>query len=358
MKVDFPFNKDLELIFNLLGYNCRLVGGCVRDYILYGTLVEDIDIATPILPDHVIALLQDRFTIIPTGLSHGTITIIGEKKYEITTLRKDDYTDGRHAIVSFNDSYETDASRRDFSMNALYCDYDGNIYDYFNGLEDLQDGLVRFIGEPEQRIAEDFLRILRFFRFSTRFGSMDLLGKQACYNMAFGLQQISKERVTQEWFRILSGAFFFDFYNDFKPIMETIGLQPKHLLEDYKQLSSLGFTSLFFNESSRLCLSNIQKKYINLLKSTVLNSQADANLLYNKLGDAFLSDKMIIDGKVFDKISIPSLPVSGQELVEKGYHGKVVGEILRDLEYTWYEKFGNISKDELLKTVECNGKYI
>lgn len=348
MNIQFPFNSDLEKIFSLLNYNCRLVGGCVRDFLLFSKLVEDVDIATPYLPDEVINLLSADFSIIPTGLDHGTITIIGEKKYEITTLRKDEQTDGRHAVVSFDASYEEDAARRDFTMNALYCDYNSVVYDYFDGLMDLRNGIIKFIGDPELRIKEDFLRILRFFRFSTRFGNIDNRGLRACYKLKDGLLKISKERITQEWFKIISAPFFSHFFDDFKPIMDVLLLFFDSFKPECFSLSALGFTSLFFTSKSLLCLSNAQKKYINLLKNTNFSNQAEASIVFNKLGEEFFNDKCILEGVSYKKIKVPELPVNGQDLMSLGYVGKDVGDALKKLEFVWYEKNGEILKSDLL----------
>lgn len=351
MRITFPFNQDIEKIFKLLNYNCRLVGGCVRDYLLFNELVDDIDIATPLLSDEVMYLLKKEFNVIPTGLEHGTITVIGEKKYEITTLRKDEKTDGRHAIVSFHSTYEEDAARRDFTMNALYCDYGGNIYDYFNGLADLDKKFIKFIGDPESRIKEDYLRILRFFRFTMRFGALNLEGLNACYKLKEGLLHISRERITQEWFKIINGQYFFKFFKEFKEIMEIIKLTSQDKDINLKDLSSLGLTSCFINEKSMLCLSNAQKKYIHELKIKKLKNQTDANILYNKQGEKFIKDKMIIEKQIFDLVKIDLLPITGSDLIALGYKGKKIGDILKKLEYYWYESFGNLSKSDLIKLI-------
>ena len=150
----------------------RYVGGCVRDTLL-GLEVSDVDLATTIAPEEVIARLEAaRIKAVPTGLAHGTITAVsGGAPVEVTTLRRDVSTDGRRATVAFTEDWREDAARRDFTINALSADpLSGEVFDYFGGLADLEARKVRFIGEPLQRIAEDHLRILRFFRFHARFG--------------------------------------------------------------------------------------------------------------------------------------------------------------------------------------------
>ena len=182
------------------GHQARLAGGCVRDRCL-GNVPSDYDIATTALPDEVTALFsRERTKVVPTGIDHGTVTIVlSGVPYEVTTLRQDVKTDGRHAEVVFGHSFEMDAARRDFTINAIFEDRSGKIYDYFGGQEDLRDRVLRFVGEPRQRIREDFLRILRFFRFWARFGlHADPSALVAIAQEATHLEQISKERITIE----------------------------------------------------------------------------------------------------------------------------------------------------------------
>ncbi len=188
------------------GAVARFVGGCVRDAVL-GRPVNDVDIATDATPETVLQLLKEaKLKAVPTGLLHGTVTAIsGGKPYQITTLRRDVETDGRHAQVAFTDDWTEDAARRDFTMNALYSDPDGTLYDPMNGLDDARAGRVRFVGDPVRRIDEDRLRILRFFRFHAWFGSGDLdpAGLAACVTGAGGLSDLSAERVRTEMLRLL-----------------------------------------------------------------------------------------------------------------------------------------------------------
>ncbi len=189
------------------GTPARFVGGCVRDSVL-GRAVNDIDIATAAPPETVMALLADAgIKVVPTGLAHGTVTAVVEHHhFEITTLRRDVETDGRHAKVAFTDDWAADAARRDFTMNALYLDVDGEIYDPTGGLTDARQGRVRFVGDPAGRIAEDYLRILRFFRFHAHYGrgEMDRAGLAACRALASGLRRLSGERVRDELLRLLA----------------------------------------------------------------------------------------------------------------------------------------------------------
>ncbi|WP_336082986.1 CCA tRNA nucleotidyltransferase [Thalassospira sp. CH_XMU1448-2] len=188
------------------GGKARYVGGIVRDALLKRDLV-DVDIACDLAPEETqTALEKAGIRVLPTGLKHGTITALTDAgTYEITTLRVDVETDGRHAEVAFTDSWLADAKRRDFTFNAIYCDPDGTVYDPFDGETDLREGRVRFIGVAENRIAEDYLRILRFFRFQAWFGRppVDPVGAEACRKGAHGLIDISAERIRDEMFKLL-----------------------------------------------------------------------------------------------------------------------------------------------------------
>ena len=188
------------------GAPARFVGGCVRDAIL-GRDVRDIDIATAEAPDRVMEML-DRAGIkaVPTGIDHGTVTaVIDPAHFEITTLRHDVETFGRHARVAFTDDWEADAARRDFTMNAVFCDADGALYDPTGGLADIEAGRVRFVGDARERIAEDVLRLLRFFRFHAWYGSgePDAEALAACRELADRIPGLSVERVWSELRRIL-----------------------------------------------------------------------------------------------------------------------------------------------------------
>lgn len=190
------------------GTEARFVGGCVRDAVLRRP-VKDIDIATPLPPEEIMALLKAAdIKAIPTGIDHGTITaVVGDKHFEITTLRVDVETYGRRAKVVFTDDWEEDAARRDFTINTLSCTLDGDIYDYFGGLDDLGHGIVRFVGIPADRIDEDVLRLLRFFRFFAAYGHppADPEALAACRVAAPRLVELSGERVRGELLRILLG---------------------------------------------------------------------------------------------------------------------------------------------------------
>jgi tRNA nucleotidyltransferase/poly(A) polymerase len=348
--------KDLYEIFQLLDNKAMLVGGCVRDFVLYQKLVEDIDIATSFKPEEVVKRLGKKFNVIPTGLKHGTVTIVGKHKYEITTLRRDAITDGRHALVEFETSWEIDAQRRDFTINALYADINGNIYDYYDGLKDLEKNLVRFIKEPEKRIKEDYLRIMRFFRFAARFGSYDQASLDACLNLCANLLQISRERITSEWLKIISGQYFWALLPKMLPMLKVVGLNTN--VEKVENLSVLGMVALFWKENSLLLLSTDQKKYINNLLNLSLTNQTDAILYARKYGNQFIGDKMILEKKHFDIPTLPMFPIKGAMLQELGFVGPEIGKLLDVLYRVWLDNLGEISVDDLLKIVKLNSKSI
>jgi len=190
------------------GRPARFVGGCVRDGLLGRALSRaDVDLATPERPETVLRLLAAAgVRAIPTGLAHGTVTaLVGEQRFEITTLRRDVATDGRHAEVAFTDDFEADAARRDFTINAMSCDGEGRLYDYFSGQADLRAGRIRFVGTAAKRIAEDYLRILRFFRFFAHYGRppADPEALAACRAAAPEIARLSGERIQTEMLKLL-----------------------------------------------------------------------------------------------------------------------------------------------------------
>ena len=213
MKLDaqrWRARRGITRILDALGADeglTRYVGGAVRDELL-DIPVNDIDFATRLRPDEVVARLEKaRIKAVPTGIAHGTITAVADgQPAEITTLRADVSTDGRRATVEFSDDWQADAARRDFTINALYADpQTGEIFDYFGGLDDLKARRVRFIGDPLLRIAEDHLRILRFFRFHARYGrgDPDPAAVDACTARANDLMALSRERIADETIKTL-----------------------------------------------------------------------------------------------------------------------------------------------------------
>ena len=205
-------DSDMQRLLSALsrdGEAARFAGGAVRDAML-GEAGGDIDIATTTLPDETIRRAEAAgFRTVPTGIDHGTITVLVHgRPVEVTTLRADVDTDGRHARVAFGRGWQADAERRDFTINGLYAEADGTVVDFVGGVDDLQTRTVRFIGDPDRRIREDYLRILRFFRFFARFGTgrPDADGLRACARLKDGLDRLSAERVWAELKKTLAVA--------------------------------------------------------------------------------------------------------------------------------------------------------
>jgi len=199
---------DIRRVLDALGEgHARFVGGAVRNAIL-GRDVTEIDLATPLLPDAVVARLErDAIKVVPTGIDHGTVTaVVNGSHYEITTLRRDVETDGRHATVAYTTDWREDAARRDFTMNALYALPDGEVLDYFGGVDDAKAGRVRFVGDTVQRIREDYLRVLRLFRFHAWYGRGDLDAEalRAAAAEKGGLAKLSGERIQAEMLKLLA----------------------------------------------------------------------------------------------------------------------------------------------------------
>lgn len=206
---DWMTNPDIRAVIDAIeggGAAIRFVGGCVRDALLQNK-IKDVDLATTERPERIIKLLENAgLKAIPTGIEHGTVTAIsGTRTYEITTLRRDVKPDGRHSEVDFTDDWEEDAGRRDFTFNTMSVSPDGTIYDYFNGLQDLTNRRIQFVGDAEKRVQEDHLRILRYFRFIAVLGMRidDQYSYQKCIQHAPLLAKLSGERVRDELFKML-----------------------------------------------------------------------------------------------------------------------------------------------------------
>lgn len=345
----------------------RYVGGAIRDDLL-GLPVSDIDLATRIPPDEVMRRLEAaRIKAVPTGLDHGTVTAVSDgHPFEITTLRRDVSTDGRRATVAFTDDWQEDAARRDFTINALSADpMTGDLFDYFGGLADLDHRRIRFIGDPLQRIAEDHLRILRFFRFHARFdaGEPDAAALDACTARANDLMALSRERVADELLKLLAvpdpsptvGIMLER--GILKPVLPEIeavreadlkaliategeaGIAPDPL----RRLGSLlpRDSSLADAVAVRLRLSNKARK--RLACSAANDAPLQPKALAYHLGTECAADRLLLAGQARDAAEIvawhlPRLPVSGGTLIKRGLTpGPVVARTLRAIEDQWVE---------------------
>jgi poly(A) polymerase len=198
---------EAQRIFAALDGEARFVGGAVRNALLDRD-VDDLDIATPLLPDEVTRrLTKAKISVVPTGIEHGTVTaVLNGSTFEVTTLRRDVSTDGRRAVVAFTTDWKEDASRRDFTLNALYATPGGEVFDYFGGIDDLWAGRIRFIGDATQRIREDYLRILRLFRFHAWYGKGDIDAEalRAAAAEKSGIARLSGERIAREMLKLLA----------------------------------------------------------------------------------------------------------------------------------------------------------
>ena len=343
----------------------RYVGGAVRDELL-GLPVNDVDLATRLLPEEVVNRLEKaRIKAVPTGVEHGTITAVSDgHALEVTTLRRDVSTDGRRAVVAFTDDWKEDAARRDFTINALSADpQTGELFDYFGGLEDLTTRHIRFIGDPLQRIAEDHLRILRFFRFHARFGSgePDAAALEACTARANDLMALSRERIADELLKLLAVADpaptvrIMLQHNILRPVLPEVGnLKELEALIGAEQEASIAADPLrrlsallprapeiADDVAARLRLSNKARKRLACAATADLPSSPEA--LSYQVGTSCAVDRLLLAGKVDDARAIagwaaPRLPIGGGALIARGLaEGPIVARTLRKIEQRWVE---------------------
>jgi poly(A) polymerase/tRNA nucleotidyltransferase (CCA-adding enzyme) len=339
----------------------RLVGGCVRDALL-DLPSADIDLATPDPPEATIAALHDAgLKSAPTGLAHGTVTAIADHRgFEVTTLRRDLATDGRHATVAFTDDWREDAARRDFTINALSMTRDGEVFDYFDGESDLRAGRVRFVGDPATRIAEDYLRILRFFRFHARFGrgDPDPAAIAAIAAHTHGLARLSPERVWSELKRLLAAPAPLPALR----LMATLGVLPAILPEgfDLATLASLLATqappdpllrlaALFTGDATslagRLRLSTAERDFLHAaLQAPPPTPGMDDAALRRLLADTprdILIARAWLTGDAeraarLAAMPTPIFPLHGRDLAAAGIPpGPAMGEMLASLRAWW-----------------------
>ena len=376
--IDAPGFRVIESILSGAGEEARLVGGCVRDHLI-GLEPKDLDIATTSPPEKVMEVFQSHgFKVVPTGLQHGTVTVIHEgEPYEITTLRTDVETDGRHAKVAFVKDWRKDAERRDFTINAMSVSADGRLHDYFGGYDDLMAGEVRFVGDADRRITEDYLRILRFFRFRARFGTGG--GDDAVMAVArhaAGLADISVERVWMEMAKILSHP---DGYGQIL-LMDEIGV-----------LSAIGF-----NGDSRY-LSGIRQMRRHtdrpgMILGAMVSGERHAaeiaaawKLSSEDAEDAVISARTLADfteepnywlSKAVDmdaplklvpalrmnrlvsaaaaiEAGVPVFPIMGRDLIAAGMKpGPQLGRVLSEMKEAWKQSGFTMDREELMGSVE------
>ena len=394
--------KILKIFQSISSYNewseVRYVGGCVRK-ILNNENYDDIDLATNLDPHQIKeCLIANNIKFFETGIKHGTITATIEKQnFEITSLRKDIATDGRHAEVLFTKDWNEDSSRRDFTINSIYADIDGNIFDPNDGANDLKNGIVRFIGNPEKRIKEDYLRILRYLRFFSTYSLKDHqpeIKKSIMQNIS-GVVGLSEERLLDEFKKIFkSGALFKlnkdHFSNDVISLVfpQFINLNLLTKLDKNNQktllVKSFDFLLAFLvideTDNSDYFLykfktSNETKKKINFLKKSFLESTeknyfSKKNLekifYFNEKSDVLdlidfelfkskKNKKKLIELKnYFIKTEKPVFPVKAKNIMEKFdlKEGRELGQKLKYLEDVWVNNSFNISDKEIEKTFQ------
>ena len=394
-----PANKIFEAL-NSYSHNSevRYVGGCVRK-IIKKQIVDDIDLATNLKPNEVCdALKKKEINFYETGIEHGTVTaIIENNKYEITSLRKDISTDGRHAKVEFSIDWKEDAARRDFSINSIYSDKDGNLFDPYNGKKDLEEGNVNFIGDAESRVKEDYLRILRYVRFFINYSNQSHDPKiiKIIKRNIGGVSKLSSERLLDEFKKLTKSNAFLKIFND-KTCLELIKIIFPRLknLDNFRKMNShakdnLSKVDFIFllslmivdgtdNADYFIYKFNLSKKDQKRLKSIDFFYKENVNVKYfneknfNKIfyfnGKQTVLD--IINFKLFSSVKvekkllklieiyknkiIPTFPISAKTIMAK-YNipeGKILVSKLKLIEETWVQNSFQISEKQIQKIIK------
>lgn len=356
------------------GHQALLVGGCVRNALI-GLPVADIDIATDARPDAVMALAKAAaLKVVPTGIEHGTVTIVIDgEPHEVTTFRRDVETHGRHATVAFSTRIEEDAARRDFTMNALYADAEGRVIDPLGGLDDLRDRRVRFVGDAGERIREDYLRILRFFRFHALYGDaaagMDAGALAACAAHSAGTETLSRERIGHEMrrllaaldpapalaamqatgvlARILPGA-------DARALAPLVHLEPPYAPDWLRRLAALGGE----DAAERLRLSRGEVQRLAVLGDSLATLSGPAELAYRH-GAATARDIVLLRAACAEaplpegwetavaQGAAAEFPLAAADLMP-ALSGPALGARLKALEARWIASGFELSREQLL----------
>ena len=368
-----PGTQGLCAVLERAGHQALFVGGCVRNALL-GEAVSDVDISTDARPETVTNLAEMAgYKVVPTGIDHGTVTVIAHGvPHEVTTFRRDVETDGRHAVVAFSTDVAEDAARRDFTMNALYADARGQVIDPLGGLPDLLARRLRFVGDPETRIREDYLRILRFFRFHAWYadpdGGMDAEGLAACAALSAGIGTLSAERVGAEMRKLLSAP-------DPAPAVASMaqagvlavvlpGADPRALAplvhleagmppHPLRRLAGLGGD----DPADRLRLSRVEARDLAALRCA-LGDMAPPAVLGWRLGAGLAADAMLARAAVLET-PLPPLwrdeiargaaavfPVKAADLPHLS--GPALGAELKRLQSRWLSADLRLSRDDLL----------
>jgi len=406
-KILFPFYKikSIKKLFSILEKDknknkqvAMFVGGCVRKF-LTDENIDDIDIASIFSPKELKEKFKDsEFKIIDTGIEHGSVTVVlNSSKFEITTLREDVKTDGRHAEVLFTENWQQDSNRRDFTINAIYMDRRGQIYDPQNGRHDLKKRKVKFIGEPTLRIEEDYLRIIRFIRFSVEYNCKQSDPKtiESIKLNLNGIKNISKERILSELYKIFKLKNIINILenNDIKNIFLVIFPEFKYLdrIENFYYLVTKNIISQTPEDIFSILLidkkdnfeyfchkyksSNKLKKDLSFIANNYIKFKEEKNYLKKDLKKniykhgkknikklvtfIYCSEKnFTIDllRKTFieiDKIIVLNFPFSGQFIMNQGIkNGKKIGYALKELEKKWVENNFDLKSNEAISIVD------
>ena len=348
-------------------HQAYFVGGCVRNALL-GLPVKDIDVATSARPEVVIKIAKALgFKPVPTGLEHGTVTIIGKGSVlEVTTFRKDIETDGRHAVVAFSNRLEDDAARRDFRMNALYADRSGTVTDPTGGVADIEARKICFVGAPDQRIREDYLRIVRLFRFAAQLGfgaeGIDPLAAQAAARLSYGLRHVSIERQTSEIMKLLESDELMDTLHLMQEtgvlarILSGVSLPVLQRFVDFGESEPVARLAalLVFSGEMPLRLSKKEERLFDALRSFAWSTQSGEELAYQT--DAPTARKAVFlraalvggeaDVSRLEAAAEQHFPLAAKDLPHLS--GKALGDTLKRAERAWIASGFTLSKEQLL----------
>jgi poly(A) polymerase len=377
-----PLLGRVFAIIAAAGGEARVAGGAVRNAIM-GIPVGDVDLATTLSPQKVTEIFMGAgHSVYPTGIDHGTVTVvIDHRSFEVTTLRRDVATDGRRAVVSFTDNWMQDALRRDFTMNALYCDATGKIFDYTNGYDDILRNRIMFVGVASRRIKEDYLRILRYFRFMAVYPNLkaNKAGLAACIKLRSGLRALSAERISQEMFKLLVGPKAVSVLK----VMASNGVL-KNIIphtDDFRMIGRLPADPLLrafvlaknpptLQQEWRL--SNDQTKRIETLldmpaPSPKLRENEQRRILYafgaqawiDSVSVAWARSRVPLSDPAWKRMltlskrwPMPVFPVSGRDLIEIGHvPGPAIGLDLKQLEERWIASDFKPTKQDLLESL-------
>ena len=395
--INDPTSKKIMSLLNKEGDLARFVGGCVRDSLI-NIRTKDIDIATKYKPEKIIEILSSNsIKVIPTGFDHGTVSVFTNTfNFEITTLRSDIETDGRHAKVSFTDDWKKDSKRRDFTINSIYLSPNGDIFDPNNGTLDLAKGSVIFIGDPKERILEDYLRILRYFRFNSYYGDEKIpfssQAYEACKDLRVKLKNLSPERIQSEFFKILVAPnarknisamseanilkVIFDNPVDLSYFSRMVDIDNKnqYIPNPILRLISLIYLqNISYDQLKMFSLSNKKRDLISLIVDKKINfsHQMNINALNKHLYfygseicpfgvrvcwsvDTYLRN----DDNWLELLSIievwkkPTFPIKAKDIISRGVEeGPLLGQILNELEKLWISSNFIMDKDFLLNKV-------